>query len=193
MTTTPRDEQSTAPSDADARSSGGAESSASAGVIVALLLAVIAGGVVAVVFALRSGGQAVARIAVTDAPTVARFELDAKKVVSLWAEIDVTHEDISPNGANDDLPHVLDYRVEVTRDGTKVLDLRCNPFNSNFAKWTRKENSIGKPPGRAYDGRIRGCAFDAPPGTYVITAQRDWVGQDPRIWFAKTDLIIRAE
>lgn len=168
--------------------------SAKLGCAVLLLAVVLVGGIVAaVVLTLKAGGDTLARIPLTDEPASVTIRVDAPKAITLWTELDVTHAGISPRESNDDLPHVIDYVVVVTRDGTRVVELRCNPFDSNFAKWSSKKESYGEDPGRAYDGRINGCAFDVPPGEYVVEARREWVGRDPRIRFAKTDLIVRGK
>lgn len=164
------------------------------GCLVLLAVLVIVGGAITlVVMALTAGGDEVARVAVYDAPASTTFRLDAPSAVTLWTDLDVIHRDISPQGSNDELPHVLDYVVTVTRDGAPVTELRCNPFDSNFARTSGKRSSMGEPSGRSYDGLLNGCAFDAAPGSYVVTARRQWRMQDPRISFVKTEVIIRVK
>lgn len=160
-----------------------------------IVLAAIAGigGVIAlVVFTLGAGGETVARIAVADAPASATFDLTASKAVTLWTDLDVKHAGFDQRTANKNLPHVLDYEVVVTHDGTALPGLRCNPFDSDFARTSGQTGGIGDQ-GRSYDGRLEGCAFDAPPGRYVVTARRQWHARDPRLEFRKTDLLVRAK
>ncbi len=167
---------------------------AAKGCLVLLAVVTVIGGVIAaVVLSLRAGGDEVARVAVYDAPASAPFRLDVPSEVTLWTDLDVTHGDISAQASNDELPHVLDYAVTITRDGQRVAELLCNPFDSNFARTSAKRSSMGEPSGRSYDGLLNGCAFDAPPGSYVVTARRQWRMQDPRVSFRKTELILRAK
>lgn len=160
--------------------------------LILFLLAVVGGVAAIVVFSLRAGGDDVARLTVSEAPSSASFRIEAPSEVTLWTDLDVTHRDISTQSSNDELPHVVDYVVTVTRDGAKVADLRCNPFDSNVMRRSGKHTAMGSPEGRFYDGRLNGCAFDAEPGTYAITARSQRVAEDARIVFRKSELVVRA-
>lgn len=170
------------------------EPSARLGCAILLLFVVLIGGTIAaVVLTLRAGGDTVLRLAVTDTPISATIHLDARRDVTFWTEIDVTHRGISPRTSNDDLPHVVDYVVTVTSQGATIAEQHCNPFDSNFAKWTGTRSSMGEDSGRSYDGRINGCGLALEPGDYVITVRREWLAHDPRITLHKSDLLLRAK
>lgn len=168
--------------------------SARLGCAILLLFVVLIGGTIAgFVVTFRAGGDTVLRIAVEDSPVSGTIHLDAHRDVTFWTEIDVSHRGISPNTSNDKLPHVVDYVVTVTSQGATIAEQRCNPFDSNFAKWSGKTSSIGEDPGRTYDGRINGCGLELLPGDYTITARREWLAKDPRITLHKSDLLLRAK
>jgi hypothetical protein len=91
-----------------------------------------------------------------------------------------------------DLPHVLDYVIEIRRGDTTVASERCDVFHTNHARtsgrWHRYDSA-----GRSYDGLLRGCSIRMPAGRYTVRAHDEWVGgrPDPRFVFERTDLILR--
>lgn len=144
-------------------------------------------------FVLHLGSEVVAHVTVSETPASATFRLDAPKKLALWTDLEVTHDGFGVRSPNDSLPHVLDYAITVERDGARVADLRCNPFDSNVARTSGSKSPMGEPSSRSYDGLLNGCTLDGAPGTYVITVRREWRARDPRIVFQKTDLLVRAE
>jgi hypothetical protein len=151
------------------------------------------GVVVVIVMSLRAGGETLARIPVKDTPLSASFRLEEAKELSLWTDLDVDHGDISTEGMNVNLPHVLDYAITVTRDGAPHAELWCNPFDSNFARTSGSRAPLGEPNSRSYDGLLNRCPLAGPPGDYVVTVRRVWRNRDRRIAFRKTDLLVRAK
>lgn len=154
-------------------------------------LAVLGLAVAAVIFNFKAGGETVLAMPLSQTPSQRSFSLAGTRRVEVWTDLEVTHAGISYRVPNDELPHVLDYGVEVKRGSETVVQLRCNPFDSNFAK-TSYYGSSGGIDNRSYDGRIRSCSFSAPAGQYTVVAALRPVGEDPRIVFKKTVLILRA-
>ena len=154
------------------------------------VLCILGVAVAAIVMSLGAGGETVARFALTDAPLEQPFSLAEGRTVEVWTDIEMTHRGISYHAANDDLPHVLDYVIEIRRGAQSVLELRCNPFDSNVARTSYYGASSGTN-GRSYDGRVRSCSFELPAGAYSVVARRETVRPDARFHFSKTDLILR--
>ena len=158
--------------------------------LVVAALAVVGVAIAAVVMSLRAGGDTVARIALTESPAEQAFSLAAASTVEVWTDLELTHRGISYMVANEDLPHVIDYQIDIRRDGRLLHSMTCNPFESNFARQSYYGASSGTD-GRSYDGRIRDCAFQLPAGTYSVVARRETFRPDARFRFERTVLILR--
>jgi hypothetical protein len=161
--------------------------------MVLAIVGVIA-GVVWGVRKLMSANEALVRMSLSEQASEASFELEEETTVEVWADLEIVHPGISPHTANVDLPHVVDYVVELeTSEGAASESLRCNPFDSHVAKTSGKHNSIGEPAGRSYDGRLEGCALRLPADSYVLRARLEPVEDaEGRIRLVKTGLILRA-
>jgi len=162
------------------------------GCVAALSVIAMLGLAAAAVFLnFKAGGTTVVRMALDQQPRQQSFELGGQRQVEVWTDLEVTHAGISYRLPNDELPHVLDYAVEIERGGQTVAKMRCNPFDSNFAK-TSYYGASGGIDKRSYDGRIRSCGFSAPAGQYKVVARLQPLETDSRIAFQKTVLILRA-
>ena len=150
-------------------------------------------GMVLLLMRMTGGGEELARMPLGTSSSEATFALQAETVVQVWADLDVRHEGISSMKASEDLPHVLDYVIELESEGHAPLALRCNPFDSHIYRTSGRHNSMGDVAGRYYDGALDGCALRLPAGSYRLRAHRETVaGGDARFHFGRTDLILRA-
>lgn len=121
------------------------------------------------------------------------IEVEQTATLEVWADVEITHREFSPSMAADELPHVMDYIVELSAAGQQSQTLRCNLFNALVMRTSGETNSVGQAAGRWYDGLIRGCAFAVEPGTYTVTARTVEVQPDPRVSFQKNDLVLRLD
>lgn len=138
------------------------------------------------------GGATVASLEVTSAGTAATFSVAEAGTLQVWADIDISYGDISTGTSSSDLPHVVDWVVTLEGEGEAPVELRCNPFNSNFARTSGGTSPMGAPNTRSYDGLIRDCAFAVTPGTYTIRVQAEPNRPDARIIFQKKVMILRS-
>jgi len=140
---------------------------------------------------LPGSGQVVARFPMELEPTSAAFTVAEPAVLQVWADIDMRHKGISPNTSGSSLPHVIDYVVELERNGEALEVLRCNPLDSNIFRTSGKHSSMGEANGRSYEGLIKSCTVQLQPGDYGLRAYREEVRSDKRIWFSKLGIVVR--
>lgn len=162
-------------------------------VVYLALLVVLVGlavTITGIVMTLTASGNALVRVPLTDTPQEAEFSTERDGVIEVWTDIELMHRGISYQLPNGDLPHVLDYVVEIEQAGLAIQSFRCNPFNSHFAR-TSYYGASGGVNGRSYDGRIKGCALHLAAGKYRVRAHKEIVKPDPRFSFKKTVLILR--
>ncbi len=163
---------------------------------VAVVVGVLVIGAMAAVGAIAvfgpGSGATLATLPIGPQPAEASFTVATAGSVQVWADLEVDTGDISHNESSSDLPHVMDYVVEVTPAGGKPQTLKCNPFNSNFAR-TSGDGYHGDIYWRAYDGLVRGCVFKVPAGTHKVRVHSEAVKADKRIRFKKNVMVLREE
>jgi hypothetical protein len=148
--------------------------------LVALLLV---GTAIALYFTYR--GNELGRIRVGDEPRMVYVNPEPGKPLVFWTEVELRNESHS-HRITSELPHLLDYEIEVLRGEERVAVLRCNPFDSNVFRWSSERRVTN----RSYLGRIRACSVDAPDRNLTIRAHRVWRNRDPAFRFEKTILVI---
>lgn len=136
-------------------------------------------------------GTEVGRVAVGDAPAELVLSLPASTEVTFWTEIDVTMRLRQRRGQTmSDLPHVVDYAIEVEQNGAVVARLRCNPFQSTLTDWSRRGGTRTTTRWR-YVGRVDDCTFRVPTaGPVTVRVQRAWL-RPGAAEFATSELIAR--
>lgn len=167
------------------------EAKAASAVATILVIALLGGGVALGIYLF--GSTTAARISMTPTPQSASFVLEEASTAQVWADIEVTHSDFSPNIAAVELPHVIDYVIEIERAGADAISLRCNPFDAYVMKRSDGYNSIGEDAGRWYDGRVEGCSVALEAGSYTLRAHTEPVQPDARVRFGKNDLVLRVD
>lgn len=161
-----------------------------------IVVPALIGGIIFLVMRLTGGGEVLARMPLSPSPSEMTLQLKAETPIQVWTYVDMRHPGISAMSATEDLPHVIDYVIEVRpagSAGSPQASLRCNPFDSHIAKTSGTYNSIGEPSGRYYDGLVGACALRLPAGTYTVRAHRQAVSADARFTFSKTELILRPQ
>lgn len=131
-----------------------------------------------------SGGTVTFEMLVGDEPTVTPIEVEREGVLRFYAVVDLQNE--SHAEANTaELPHLLDYDIEL-RDGERVIGHAvCNPFAAHrFARTTDRGSTT-----RSYQGRLDGCGFRVTEGRYQVSVVRRWREHDPRFEFRRTGLV----
>jgi hypothetical protein len=156
------------------------------GRVVALALVIVPLVVGGVVFAAATlkGATVAFEVPVGDEPTVTPIEVERDGLLRFYAVVDLENE--SHAEANTaDLPHLLDFDIEL-RDGERVIGHAvCNPFAAHrFARTTDRGSTT-----RSYQGRLDGCGFRVPEGRYEVTVVRRWLERDPRFEFRRTGLV----
>ena len=136
-------------------------------------------------------GEVVGRFPVVAEPHGVQFSVAEPAVLQVWADIDLRHEGFNTNTSASDLPHVIDYVVEVERDGQSIKVLRCNPFYSNVFLFSGKHSSMGEASGRSYEGLLKRCSLPVEPGEYRVQVHSADVRPDKRIWFTKMGVVLR--
>lgn len=155
--------------------------------IVALIAAVVWG-----IRWFRADTSSVVHMELTREPAESSFELEDEAVVQVWADLEITHPGISPSTANDELPHMFDYVIEIRGPEGLASELRCNPFDSHVARTSGTQNSVGQTAGRSYDGRLEDCAVRLPAGAYTIRAVLEPVeGAKGHVRLDRSGLILR--
>lgn len=138
------------------------------------------------IYFLRGCGTEIGRIAVEDEFNEIQINIKENTEVIFWTELRVLNKSHNYEYA-EDLPHLLDYEIEVKQNDKLLYRLKCNPFNSNIFSTTSTKGSTD----RDYVGKINGCTMNAPGGLIIIRAKRKWLKRDERFNFKKTDLIIK--
>ncbi len=159
-------------------------------VLIAICGVVTLAGLVAViaVAALGPGSSSpIASVPVDPQPAETRFVVATPGTIQVWADVHVDTGNIDHDG---DLPHVMNYVVEIMPGGGAPQTLRCNPFNCSFSRMSG-EGYRGNIYFRAYEGRIRGCEFELPAGTHKVRVHSEPVKPDKRIQFKKNTLLLR--
>lgn len=159
-------------------------------VVIAVPVLLLALGVYLLAWA-TGGGQELARLSLTDQPSEVEFQLPAETVVDVWADVDFRHTGISPSKSADELPHVLDYVIEISGGQAPNSKLRCDPFRSHIFRNSGEHSTMGQASGRHYDGKLNGCRFRLSAGDYTLRAHKETVRADQRFTFSRTDLILR--
>ena len=157
------------------------------------IVAMVGLGIGAIVLTCKLGGELMAKIPVRDQPMSAQFDLQQRSRLEMWTELEVQHPSISYRTRNDSLPHVLDYTIEIEKDGQPLTTLQCNPFDVHIQKSSHAGGNYDGENGRYYDGRMNGCALIVEPGHYEVITRRTWLNpDDTRVRFRKTKLLVRA-
>jgi hypothetical protein len=153
-------------------------------VAIFLLLAPLVVGAAVFTWAMLIGGTVAFEVPVGDDPTTTPVEVPREGVMRFYAVVDVENE--SHAEANTaELPHLLDYEIEL-RDGDRVVGHAvCNPFAAHrFARTSDRGSTT-----RSYEGRLDGCGFRVPEGHFEVSVVRRWREQDPRFAFRRTALV----
>lgn len=121
----------------------------------------------------------------------AKLTLAEQTAVQAWAEIEMVHPEVSSNKALAELPHALDYLIEI--DGPQgTTKLRCNPFDANVFDRREKYGGVGTPWGQYVIARVRECAITLPAGDYTVRARVEKKIDDPaRFSYQKLALELR--
>lgn len=161
------------------------------------LLIAIAGAVVGVVFLFKTAGcssQTLLAVELGPAPATYSFATESPGVVQVWANMKFRFKGFSSKVGNDELPHLLDYAIEIEGPQGDIRKLECNPLNSNvFRTSMESPGQIGEDYAhREYDGLIKGCTFAAKAGKHQLRARLVWRERgDDRFDFERTGLILR--
>jgi hypothetical protein len=129
--------------------------------------AILALVVTVAVLHLRSCGETVAEIALSEQPREASFAVEAPRTVGFATRFDLTGSQFK---YREDLPHALDCEIEILRDGQRVARLVCNPFD--MFVWTTGKSGQTL---RSLSGKLNDCVAPLPQsGAYVVRARRVW-------------------
>jgi hypothetical protein len=151
--------------------------------LVLVIVPLLVGGAVFAWASLQSG-TVTFEVPVGDEPTVTPIEVEREGVLRFYAVVDLENE--SHAEANTaELPHLLDYEIEVRGGGRVIGHAVCNPFAAHrFARTTERGSTT-----RSYQGRLDGCGFRVPEGRYEVSVVRRWREHDPRFEFRRTGLV----
>jgi hypothetical protein len=159
------------------------------------LVILLAGGAFAFV-TLYGPGEELARAVITEEqPGSLTFEMPDERV-ELFAEIDLVMEDLPYQDGGDvpDLPHALDYQVQVFADGELVFDRACEAIYPRFFDWSSKTTDPDHPLSVSrtrlqYLGRLEHCTISAESGqTITVGAHRIWLIDAYRAYVRRTEL-----
>ena len=132
-------------------------------------------------------GTKIGHIPVGDEFKEIQINIDKKTKIIFWTELSVNNESHAYKYA-DDLPHLLDYEIEVKQKGKLLYHLKCNPLNWHIASFSSNRGSKN----RNYAAKIDGCTtINVPSGLITFRAKRKWLKKDKRFNFIQTDLIIK--
>jgi hypothetical protein len=143
---------------------------------------------VAVVVALylRSCGAAVGEIEMDETPREVHFDLVEPSQIGFATSFELPD---SRFASREELPHALDYEIEVVRAGQRVALLVCNPFDM----WVRRSGKSGQKVS-FLSGKLNRCnASLTAPASYAVRARRVWSDARRPIQLTENTLTIELE
>lgn len=140
--------------------------------------------IVACLLSIAACGDDLARISVSESAREVQFQVDEPGRVGFAASFEIENSDFR---TREDVPHLVDYEIEIHKDGARVARLVCNPFDMSV----RRSGKNGDLRLNFLSGALDGCDARLPSaGTYVVRARLVWVDPGRRIDFAAHTLSV---
>lgn len=146
-------------------------------------------GIVALVLGSAVGflhviGEELVEVVALDAPRRVSLVVPKPGRIFFTVEVDLVDGVYSHQGV---MPHSMELQIQLTRDGSKVGELTCDPLKGDAWVTHEHEQKIGR-----FWGSMDDCALEiSKPGEYTLEAWRTWKPGVPRLRTNRTILGVR--